>query len=216
MNAPRLDDLIAAIETRSDDPLTRLTEAVVLGRHLDELADHLIGHFVDRARRSGASWTTIGDSLGVTKQAAQKRFVPTEPATAAEDLRTFARYHDSARKVVVNSQEQARAASLPEIEPGHILLALLDDPAITTLIPTADTLRTTTREALGTGPTRLDGHIPFSATAKKTFELAHREALRLATETIWPEHLLLGLLALPDAPDYGTTPESIEAALRSR
>jgi hypothetical protein len=39
----------------------------------------LIGHFVDQARRSGASWTEIGKSMGVTKQAAQKRFVPKEP-----------------------------------------------------------------------------------------------------------------------------------------
>jgi hypothetical protein len=34
---------------------------------------------VDQARRSGASWTDIGRSMGVTKQAAQKRFVPKEP-----------------------------------------------------------------------------------------------------------------------------------------
>jgi hypothetical protein len=35
---------------------------------LSEVADHLIGHFVDQAR-SGASWTDIGESMGVTKQA---------------------------------------------------------------------------------------------------------------------------------------------------
>jgi hypothetical protein len=29
-------------------------------------------------RRSGASWTDIGRSMGVTKQAAQQRFVPRE------------------------------------------------------------------------------------------------------------------------------------------
>ena len=50
--------------------------AMRVSEHLDELADHLIGHFVDQARKAGASWTEIGQSMGVTKQAAQKRFVP--------------------------------------------------------------------------------------------------------------------------------------------
>ena len=31
---------------------------------------------MDQARRSGASWSQIGAAMGVTKQAAQKRFVP--------------------------------------------------------------------------------------------------------------------------------------------
>ena len=72
----RLDDLIAAISKNHDDALGRLSDAVLLGDHLGDLADHLIGHFVDQARRSGASWTDIGRSMGVSKQAAQKRFVP--------------------------------------------------------------------------------------------------------------------------------------------
>src|ERR687889_2256750 len=74
--AVRLDDLIQAITRVHFDPLEQLTDAVLAGEHLGEVADHLIGHFVDQARRSGASWTEIGRSMGVTKQAAQKRFVP--------------------------------------------------------------------------------------------------------------------------------------------
>lgn len=53
---------------------------------LGEVADHLIGHFVDQARRSGASWTEIGKCMGVTKQAAQKRFVPKTPTGLAARL----------------------------------------------------------------------------------------------------------------------------------
>ncbi|RLK54569.1 Clp protease N-terminal domain-containing protein [Actinokineospora cianjurensis] len=214
MNAPRLDDLIAAIEARADDPLDRLTEAALLGRHLDEVADHLIGHFVDRARRSGASWTTIGDSLGVTKQAAQKRFVPTDPATGEADVRIFARYTDGARQVVIRSQEQARAAALPEIQPGHLLLALLQDPDVAALVPAPAEVEATTKAVLGTGDAPTDGPIPFSAKAKKALELGHREALRLGAEKIWPEHLLLGILT--DAPDFGVTRADVETALRAR
>jgi hypothetical protein len=56
---------------------------VLAADHLGDVADHLIGHFVDQARRSGATWTQIGQSLGVSKQAAQKRFVPKDSAAAA-------------------------------------------------------------------------------------------------------------------------------------
>jgi hypothetical protein len=39
------------------------------------VADELLADAVADARRQGASWTEIGDSLGgVSKQAAQKRF----------------------------------------------------------------------------------------------------------------------------------------------
>ena len=78
----RLDELINAIKSVHTDALDQLADAVLAAEHLGEVADHLIGHFVDQARRSGASWTDIGKSMGVTKQAAQKRFVPrAEPAT---------------------------------------------------------------------------------------------------------------------------------------
>jgi hypothetical protein len=73
-NPVRLDDLIDAITQVHSDVLDQLSDAVIAADHLDDVADHLIGHFVDQARRSGASWTDIGRSMGVTKQAAQKRF----------------------------------------------------------------------------------------------------------------------------------------------
>ena len=84
-NPVRLDDLIAAIKTVHDEPLDQLTDAMLAADALGEVADHLIGHFVDQARRSGASWTQIGKCMGVTKQAAQKRFVPkADPSPRSE------------------------------------------------------------------------------------------------------------------------------------
>jgi hypothetical protein len=204
MNAtPRLDDLIAGIEHRSTDPLRQLSDAVVLGQHLDELADHLIGHFVDRARRSGASWTLIGQSMGVTKQAAQKRFVPSEPENAESDLRIFARYSDGARAAIVNAQEQARGGGSTEIRPGHVLLALLEDQGLRNLLrgTDIDAVTAAVRAALGTGEQASEGPIPFSAASKKAIELGHREAVRRDEETIEPRHLLAGVLSVPDEPD---------------
>src|SRR5213593_687267 len=92
----RLDDLIAAIKKVHSDPLEQLQDAVIAADHLGEVADHLIGHFVDQSRRSGASWTDIGRSMGVSKQAAQKRFVPKESTDLAAD-QGFSRYTVRAR-----------------------------------------------------------------------------------------------------------------------
>ena len=63
-NPIRLDDLIAAIKLVHTDALEQLTDAVMAAERLADVADHLIGHFVDQARRSGASWQDIGRSMG--------------------------------------------------------------------------------------------------------------------------------------------------------
>src|SRR5437899_11968098 len=123
-NPVRLDDLIEAITKVHSDPLEQLSGAVLAADHLGEVADHLVGHFVDQARRSGASWTEIGASMGVTKQAAQKRFVPKGPGdpAAMDPNAGFAKFTPRARKMVVASQEAARTASHPEIAVGHLVL----------------------------------------------------------------------------------------------
>src|SRR5690349_12748904 len=115
----RLDDHIEAIKKVHADPLERLTDAVIAADHLGDVADHLIGHFVDQARRSGASWTEIGRSMGVSKQAAQKRFVPDDPSNG------FSRYSAPARSVVVASMAAAKETGHHEIHPGHLLLGLV-------------------------------------------------------------------------------------------
>src|SRR6478672_11087999 len=128
----RLDDLITAIKKAHDQPLDQLTDAVIAGDALGEIADHLIGHFVDQARKSGASWTEIGKCMGVTKQAAQKRFVPKVPtaaeASALDPNAGFGRFTPRARNVVVVAQNKANEAGNNEIGPDHLLLGLFADP----------------------------------------------------------------------------------------
>src|SRR5919112_2368671 len=127
----RLDDLIGAVSSAHDAPLDRLSRAMVLADHLDEVADSLIGHFVDQARRAGASWSEIGRSMGVTKQAAQKRFVARGESGVAplDPSQGFSRFTDEARAAVVTAQEQARAAGNDAITVNHLVLALVADPA---------------------------------------------------------------------------------------
>src|SRR3954466_4153641 len=119
----RLDDLIGAVTSAHEEPLDRVTRAVALAEHLGEVADHLIGHFVDQARRSGASWTEIGRSMGVTKQAAQKRFVAKGEAPL-DASQGFSRFTDRARKVIVTAQEEARARSSGQIGVAHLVIGL--------------------------------------------------------------------------------------------
>ncbi|MGK8502091.1 Clp protease N-terminal domain-containing protein [Nocardia asiatica] len=201
----RLDDLIEGIKkARPDNVLEQLSDAVVVGDHLGEVADHLIGHFVDQARRSGASWTDIGASMGVTKQAAQKRFVPKVPdpaAAAAMDPNTgFARFTPRARAVVVAAQEAARTAGNREIALGHLVLGLLSEPeglAVRELLDqgvAVDVLAAAASASLPPSADDIPALIPFGAEAKKVLELTFREALRLGHNYIGTEHILLALL----------------------
>src|SRR5687767_9888062 len=190
----KLDDLIAGIKKVHTEPLEQLADAVLAGEHLGELADHLIGHFVDQARRSGASWSDIGRSMGVTKQAAQKRFVPKGKPVDLDPSQGFSRFTQRARNVVVAAQNEARAAGNPTIAPAHLVLGLLNEPeslavqVITGQGVSLDAVRRTAAATLPAGGGELPELIPFDAQAQKALELTFRVALRLGHNYIGTEH----------------------------
>jgi hypothetical protein len=230
MSSPvRLDDLIEVIKRVHSDPLEQLTDAVIAADHLGDVADHLIGHFVDQARRSGASWTEIGRSMGVTKQAAQKRFVPKSPA-APSDIggfegytQGFSRFTERARNVVMTSQEEARSAGNIEIGPGHLILGLLSEPkglaarAITDQGVTLDRVREVVTPALPPAAAEVPSLIPFDAASKKVLELTFREAVRMGHNYVGTEHILLALLEQEDGggvlTSLGLTKPATEASI---
>jgi hypothetical protein len=200
----RLDDminLVAALHP-DGDPLARLGEAVLQADRLGELSDHLVGHFVDQARRAGATWTDIGRSMGVSKQAAQKRFVPRDEPM---DWGPFSRFTDFARKVVIGAQAEARAAGHGYSGTEHVLISLISLPeglAAKALIAqgiTEEQVRAAVKVAApaGTGQD-IPEQIPFTPRVRKTLELAVREALRLGHNFVGTEHVLLGLIAEGD------------------
>jgi hypothetical protein len=204
-NHVRLDDLIEAIKRAHSDALDQLSDAVIAADHLGEVADHLIGHFVDQARRSGASWTDIGRSMGVSKQAAQKRFVP--KALEGSDLdpsQGFGRFTLRAKNTVVAAQNEARSAGNDEIGTEHLVLGLLAEPeglgakAIIACGVALDTVRRTVTAALPPAAEQVPDLIPYGAPARKALELTFREALRLDHNYIGTEHILLALLELED------------------
>ncbi|MFI8518369.1 Clp protease N-terminal domain-containing protein [Streptomyces sp. NPDC085481] len=207
-NPVRLDDLIEAIKKSHPDALDQLSGAVIAADHLGEVADHLIGHFVDQARRAGASWTDIGKSMGVTRQAVQKRFVPkddTEGDAARMDPNAgFARFTPRARSVVMAAQNEASAARNDKTTPVHLALGLLAEPeGLAALwIGRQDVTLEQVREALTpTLPPAVEevpALIPYDADAKKVLELTFREALRLGHNYVGTEHILLALLEFED------------------
>ncbi|MGX5213643.1 Clp protease N-terminal domain-containing protein [Streptomyces violaceus] len=195
----RLDDLIAAIKKVHQEPLEQLQDAVIAADHLGEVADHLIGHFVDQARRSGASWTDIGKSMGVTRQAAQKRFVPKE-SNDLDPNQGFNRYTPRARDTVMAAHNAARSARNAEGLPAHLVLGLLAEPdglaakAIIQQGVTLDAVREAATAALPPAVEEAPELVPYGQAAKKVLELTFREALRLGHNYIGTEHILLALL----------------------
>ncbi|MCX5605317.1 Clp protease N-terminal domain-containing protein [Streptomyces phaeochromogenes] len=195
----RLDDLIEAIKKVHEDALDQLQDAVIAADHLGDVADHLIGHFVDQARRSGASWTDIGKSMGVTRQAAQKRFVP-KAESDLDPSQGFSRYTPRARNVVIVSQNEAKSAGNDLIRTEHLVLGLITEAeglgakAITAQGVTLDAVREAATAALPPSAADVPALIPFDSNAKKALELTFREALRLGHNYIGTEHILLALL----------------------
>jgi hypothetical protein len=202
----RLDDLISHVidQNPDGDALQHLADAVETSSHLGEVADHLIGHFVDQARRSGASWTDIGGYMGVSKQAVQKRFVPKESEELEIDFKRggkLNRFTLRARNVVQTARSQAEELGHDQVTNEHLVLGLISETegiaakVIVELGRPLDQVRAATLALLDT---RSSGSKPrrarFAGSTKKTLELALREALHLGHNYIGTEHLLLGLL----------------------
>ena len=211
-----LEELIAQVKDQCPEatPLNHLSEATATADHLAELSDHLVGHFVDQARRAGASWTMIGHSMGVSKQAVQKRFVAGEPS--------LERFTNRAKVVVLKAQNAARDRGHREVTSLHLVLGLLTEweglagRVMQTRGVTKGALSQAVEAALPPTGEASASHVPFSAGSKKVLELAGREALRLGHDYVGTEHLLLGLLEAQDEPtvqvltDLGVSKPAVE------
>src|SRR4051812_13928309 len=196
MTHVRLDEIIGSIErAHPHQPADQLVASVIDAAHLADVADHLIGHFVDAARRDGLSWAEIGECLGVTKQAAQKRFV------IKDDLTLLTAFTAKARQTVLHAAHHAAVGQYLAVEPAHLLLGLVDVPdclAAHELLSDKDEsrVRRVADELLGSAHR---GHIatstpPMSDEAVNVLKSATNLALALQHDWIGTEHILLALL----------------------
>jgi len=112
----------------------------------------------------------------------------------------FERFTAHARRSVVMAQEEARRMNHNYIGTEHVLLGLLRQPeslaygVLEGVGVNLDGTREQVTAMVGAGKSALKGHIPFTPRAKKTLELALREALALHNNYIGTEHILLGLI----------------------
>ncbi|HEY7222199.1 MAG TPA: Clp protease N-terminal domain-containing protein [Micromonosporaceae bacterium] len=225
-----LDNLIAYVKALQPhgNPLDELAQAVAVTERLDEQGDALIGHFVDQARRSGASWSQIGASMGVSKQAAQKRFVPRwDGSDPVPESRLFSRFTDRARNVLAKAQAMAGSA---EVSSAAIVVGLLSEPEglaakIIHQLGVTDqalcaALRLDLVEARGDADPGALRRIAFAEDAKKLLTGTLKAVLRLGHNYVGTEHLLLGALFAGQgtaAPlnELGITVDNVEAGIAS-
>jgi len=221
-----LDNLISYVKTRRPEgnSLDELAEAVELAERLDEQSDALIGHFVDQARRSGASWSQIGASIGVSKQAAQKRFVPRWSDVLPDD-QLFSRFTPRARNVVaaaasIAGDKAVSSASLvvgllSEAE-GLAARALYDNGVTDDALASAFDLAPAT--SVGDSDPVALRRIDFDDSARAMLRGTLKAVLRLGHNYVGTEHLLLGAL-FADGPvaeklgELGLTVEAVESCI---
>jgi ATP-dependent Clp protease ATP-binding subunit ClpA len=112
----------------------------------------------------------------------------------------FERFTALARHAVVLAQEEARRLQHNYIGTEHVLLGLLGEPggfafrALQGFGMSLEGAREEVTAIVGRGSGAPSGHIPFTPRAKKTLELALREALQLHHDYIGTEHILLGVI----------------------
>jgi ATP-dependent Clp protease ATP-binding subunit ClpA len=136
--------------------------------------------------------------MGVSKQAAQKRFVPKGSAEPLdlEPSQGFSRFTPRARNAVAASQNEARAAGNNEIGPAHLVLGLLTEPeglgapAISAGVSVSpDAVRRAAHAVLPPAVDHVPDLIPYGGHARKALELTLRQALRLGHNYIGTEHI---------------------------
>ena len=218
--APTLQELIDGVraDVPGENALHQLSQASRTAADLEETTDALLGHFVDQCRRSGCSWSEISGALGVSKQAAHKRF--------SIDIAGFERFTERARGVLNRSVEEARELGHGFVGTEHLLLALFDFPeGLGARILLAGGISRTTVETavlaqVKRGSGSDEGELALTPRAKAVLQNAMAEALQLGHSYVGTEHLLLGLFVDRDAIaakvllGLGATSEGVKARIR--
>lgn len=198
MDGMSFDELVARIERSTDNPLQRLDQAIAVGEELAVEADRVTDHFVGQARESGESWTSIGDRLGVSKQAARKRFADRVQSTFAHQFRP------RLRACLDQARREAQADGCSEVETHHMLAGLLAEGVAAAILEklgvTAEAIRDSGHRLFGPPLPATDQVPPMSIEAKCALDAAAHIARTNARdsnsgEVVGTEHLL-GVLAL--------------------
>jgi hypothetical protein len=193
---PTLQELIETVraDANSDDALEQLATASQTAAEVEDITDAMLSHFVDQCRRSGRSWTEISRALGVTKQAAHKRF----------SLAALDRFTLRAKAAVEAAGEAAKALGHNYLATEHLLLGLFADPealaakalkdAGITRVQVEEKILAITPRGAGT-----PASTPFTPRASTALGRAVNEALTFGHNYVGTEHMLLALFTDEDS-----------------
>jgi len=198
---PAIDDLVPLVEARGADasPAARLEAAIELGRDLTDLGDALIGRYVAQARDAGLSWTEIGRRFGTTKQAVQQRYggAVTEPGAWP------GRWTPEARAALERAGREARELGHGYVGTEHALLALADagvaGEVLLALGVTRERVLGTPCVQAGARHDEAPDRMPLMPRFKQALEHSRRIADGLGAPVADTEHLLTGIVAVPDS-----------------
>jgi ClpA/ClpB-like protein len=218
-----LDDLIAYVRAvhPGGGPVDHVAGAFAVSAQLGEQSDALISYFVDQARRSGASWSQIGAAMGVSKQAAQQRFVAGRVNVSPRD-QMFSGFTQRARNVLAAARRIAmadqpgpedlasavvaipdvvsRSPSAPGIGAAYLAAALLAEPEgrAARVILRAGLTAGQVYAAVGAGPAAPGPDADAGALRELSFDESGmavlKAARRLGHNYTGTGHLLLGVL----------------------
>jgi hypothetical protein len=204
MDGVSLDDLVARVRRVSGaDPLDRVDAAVTAAVALRGHADAVVDRFVAEARQAGLSWTDIGARLGVTKQAARKRFTERRSTVVLDPL---TRLRPRLQICLDRANTLAHADGTAEVGTHHLLAGLLADGVAAAILDrvgvTAQAVQASAARLFGqTDPADGDRPPVLSAEAVCAVEAAAGHARATAADPdrieVGTEHLLLVLAMDP-------------------
>ena len=180
------------------DPETALRALTALRLELDAAEADL----VRRALRGGASWSQVARSLGITKQAAHRKYRHLFEQPLAEALagsRILAT--TDARRSIQFAREEAARLSQPAIGTEHVLLGILRchrsraAKALNALGVTLESARLCLQTTLPGLPPGAAQSETVTVQAGRILDRALREAAKRGERLVGVEHLLLALLS---------------------
>lgn len=198
-----VDALEKVVERRTPTTaaLDRLGTAVALVEELRGQGDLLLDRFVSQARGDGCSWTQIGETLGVSKQAAHQRFLAADDAAGSWPPHAT----DLVRRALAVGQQEAQAMGHNCLGTEHALLGLLAEHdglaahALAALGVDDAAVRTQIGTRVGTGPARPWAPLGVAPRLKRALEISRSHARSLDHRCVNTEHLLLALGDVSDS-----------------